>query len=272
MPVQIFQAEQVNYASAPFTNVRLAYNSAAECLNMVLPSSKRGAIVLGRGSHWEVTMDGRTVRVNGIVTVSFACEEQAVAFAHCFAHGSNVVAPAPATPPRGVKAKLEGDEEAVKPKRRHLLKSHSEAKIDDYLNDLITAVPASGAVVTTETRRETGVERIEGVDAPALDAAQIAASVKGTRSASPKRRRTTFDFLQEQRQKTTRVAASLALAPNDVVKPDGLALYQQESISAEVDIPLATNAELEKEATIFEFVKRVSKPALAVFDDFSQSR
>lgn len=248
MPVQIFEAEQVNYASAPFTKVRLAYNSAAECLNMMLPGSKHGAIVLGRGSHWEVTMDGRTVRVNGIVTVSFACEEQAVAFAHCFAHGSNVVAPAPATPPRGVKAKLEGDEEAVKPKRRHLVKSHSEAKIDDYLNDLVTAVPAVQAVVTTETRRKTGVERIEG------------------------RRRSTFDFLQEQRQKTASIDASFVLAPNNVVEQPSPALYQQESISVEVGIPLATVAELEKEATLSEFVKRVSKPALAVFDDFSQSR
>merc|ERR1712072_1285902 len=85
MPSRVFEAEQVAYGCAPFTKVQVVFNQAADCLNLVVPGSRRGALQLLAGGPWTTAVEGRTCRVNDIVVIDFSSEEKALDFSRCLA-------------------------------------------------------------------------------------------------------------------------------------------------------------------------------------------
>ncbi|CAE8665152.1 unnamed protein product, partial [Polarella glacialis] len=103
MPSMLFAVEQVMYGAAPFSKVRIGYNSSAGCLNLLVPGSTRGAIplVAGLGTPQgpKVCLDGATCSIGAVVKASFSDEAMAAKFAACLGFDVKELT-APATPPR----------------------------------------------------------------------------------------------------------------------------------------------------------------------------
>mmetsp|Transcript_77017 Transcript_77017/g.239151 ORF Transcript_77017/g.239151 Transcript_77017/m.239151 type:complete len:153 (-) Transcript_77017:72-530(-) len=110
MPSTLFAAKQVTYGSAPFRNVRIGYNAASGCLNLLVPGARCGAIEVAKGLKGkdapEVRAEGSTCFVgkSSYLAVTFETEEQVRAFEACIkgvttAPAAKPVAASPATPP-----------------------------------------------------------------------------------------------------------------------------------------------------------------------------
>mmetsp|Transcript_28834 Transcript_28834/g.91916 ORF Transcript_28834/g.91916 Transcript_28834/m.91916 type:complete len:158 (-) Transcript_28834:222-695(-) len=110
MPSTLFAAKQVTYGSAPFRNVRIGYNAASGCLNLLVPGARCGAIEVAKGLKGkdapEVRAEGSTCFVgkSSYLAVTFETEEQVRAFEACIKGGTATpaakpVAASPATPP-----------------------------------------------------------------------------------------------------------------------------------------------------------------------------
>eukprot|EP00930_Biecheleria_cincta_P000707 TRINITY_DN10163_c0_g2_i1.p3 TRINITY_DN10163_c0_g2~~TRINITY_DN10163_c0_g2_i1.p3 ORF type:complete len:147 (+),score=24.81 TRINITY_DN10163_c0_g2_i1:89-529(+) len=87
MPTKVFEVEQVLYGAAPFNQVRLGYNAAAGCLNLIVPGSTSGALQIASGlggfSGPKVSLEGLTCTVGPAVKALFCDEATAAKFASC---------------------------------------------------------------------------------------------------------------------------------------------------------------------------------------------
>eukprot|EP00930_Biecheleria_cincta_P036574 TRINITY_DN2506_c0_g2_i1.p1 TRINITY_DN2506_c0_g2~~TRINITY_DN2506_c0_g2_i1.p1 ORF type:complete len:147 (+),score=26.37 TRINITY_DN2506_c0_g2_i1:63-503(+) len=135
MPTKLFAVEQVLYGAAPFNKVRLGYNSAAGCLNLLLPGSTRGALQIASGlgdlSGPKVSLEGSTCTVGSAVKAMFSDEAAAARFVSCL--GGRLPAEqakaeeqqqevAPSTPPRAASnAAIDDTPPRVKRAKRSLV-------------------------------------------------------------------------------------------------------------------------------------------------------
>eukprot|EP00931_Biecheleriopsis_adriatica_P067787 TRINITY_DN41856_c0_g1_i1.p1 TRINITY_DN41856_c0_g1~~TRINITY_DN41856_c0_g1_i1.p1 ORF type:complete len:210 (+),score=59.82 TRINITY_DN41856_c0_g1_i1:38-631(+) len=93
MPSKVFEAEQVVVGEGLFQKVRLGFNSKAGCLNLMVPGSKAGAILIESGlgsssSSASVRVENGVVcRVGNEVKVTFSTEAAVDEFVRCIAPG-----------------------------------------------------------------------------------------------------------------------------------------------------------------------------------------
>eukprot|EP00747_Dinoflagellata_sp_TGD_P026574 gnl/TRDRNA2_/TRDRNA2_132031_c0_seq2.p2 gnl/TRDRNA2_/TRDRNA2_132031_c0~~gnl/TRDRNA2_/TRDRNA2_132031_c0_seq2.p2 ORF type:complete len:152 (-),score=32.85 gnl/TRDRNA2_/TRDRNA2_132031_c0_seq2:178-633(-) len=117
MPSKIFQVPRVTVGQAPFNDVRVGYNMAAGCLNLLVDSrpQRQRTMCLLQGLNedpMEVSLDGKSCRVGPSVVVDCLDEDQAQSLKCCITGEAAPVktaalaspatpepVPAPCTPP-----------------------------------------------------------------------------------------------------------------------------------------------------------------------------
>jgi len=89
MASKLFSTKRVVFGAAPFDNARVGVNTAAGCLNLLVPSARCGAIELVRGldraEELDIGIQGTTCTVGKAphVAVEFETVEQVKAFEAC---------------------------------------------------------------------------------------------------------------------------------------------------------------------------------------------
>lgn len=253
MPAQLFETEEVGYACAPFKKARLAYNHAAGCLNMLVPSR---TIELCRNGPWDVKVDGKKCFVNDIVTATFPCEERAREFARCIEED----VPAPGTPPANT-----GSRELGSTERFSNTKRRWNARNDDDIGDLLDDLVKPGRSLAS---------------APQEEGTRLEATMSDTKPTAPSVNLSTKECHAPPRELkwhssiTERVSTSEFLAarqklrqakPGDAKEPEcsdkasealGRAIYFAPSIAEEMGVQDPRESE-EADAKVAAFVEQM---------------